>query len=300
MALIPINNPIQDSLDNNDIVQMPRPYLGYSGLAHPCKRYLWLGFRWTFKKVITQRLKRIFERGDLEEARIIRDLKAIGCEVYRVDEEGNHVEIFGTIGEEQEEIIGLASHIKGHIDGRILGLPGAEKTEHLAEFKTMKSSKWKELYKAGANQEAIKKVFPVYYGQLNSYMGKLKIDRAFFVATNKDTEERHYIRVHFDKDEFEHLESVGMDILTSTIPPKRIGNATWFECKWCDAKAVCQSDAMPLKNCRSCVRGCIEDEGKWTCEMNGKELSLKDQEKGCSRWDMIPEIKDILLKVNKA
>lgn len=297
MVLIPKNDPIGEALDSGHTEQLPRPYLGYSGLGHPCKRYLWLSFRWCFKKKITPRLKRIFERGDLEEARVISDLKDIGCKVYMIDEYGDKRELFGHPGEKQEEILGLAHHIKGHTDGRVIGVPGAEKTEHLLEIKTMKEQKFKELLKAGKSAEGIKKVFPIYYGQMQSYMGKTGLKRALFIATNKNTEERVYIRVKFDEDEFKHLEGIGTDILVSLIPPKRIGDATWFECKWCDGHSVCHKDTPPLKTCRSCANGCIEEKGKWTCDLDGIERNHEDQEKGCYMYVAIAEIKD--MEMNK-
>lgn len=297
MVMIPVNNPIEKALDHGCEEQLPRTYLGYSGLAHQCRRYQWLGFRWCFKKKVTKRLKRIFERGDLEEARVICDLKEIGCEVYMIDKEGNKKEIFGKRDDPQEQVVGLAEHVKGHLDGRVIGLPGAEKTEHLLEIKTMKDKKFRDLVKAGADQKAIKKVFPVYYGQMMSYMGKTGLKRALFITTNKDNEERRYIRVKFDEDEFKHLEGVAVDILTSPIPPKRIGDAIYFECKWCDAHSVCHNaDTPPLRTCRSCSSVCLEEKGKWTCEVDGKELSKEKQEKACHMYSPIVEIKDMNMK----
>ncbi len=35
-----------------------RPYLGMSGLGRPCRRYLWLQFRWCYKSSISARLSR--------------------------------------------------------------------------------------------------------------------------------------------------------------------------------------------------------------------------------------------------
>jgi len=299
MALIPKGDPIKEAMEYGIIEVLPRPYLGYSGLASPCKRYLWLSFRWCYKKQISKQLQRIFDRGNMEEPRIIKDLKAIGCEVFREDENGKHIEIYGHEGEIQEEIVGLAGHVKGHFDGKVLGLPGAAKTKHILEAKTMNDKYFKMLIKNGGNETAIKKVFPTYYGQFNSYMGKSNVKRAIFIPVNKNNEERLYIRVHFDEREFDHLENIAFDILTANIPPKRIGDRTWFECKFCDARHVCHDkDVPPLETCRSCIKACIEDEGKWTCELNGKELSLEDQEKGCLKHNVIVEIKDMLMNKN--
>lgn len=290
MVLLPIKNPIDEAINGVTEYKLPRPYLGYSSLNHPCKRYLWYTFRWCYMQMIEPKGRRIFERGDLEEMRIIRDVKAGGIDVYMINKNGGREEVTGAVGELQEELIGPAGHVKGHPDGRLINLPTAEKTEHLLEIKTMNDKFFKMLDKFGVEQ-----AFPTYWGQVNSYMGKMELRRTLFCATNKNNEDRKFIRLKFDPDVFKHLEGVAFDILTTQVPPPKIGDIHWHECRYCNAKEVCHKGHMPLPTCRSCVHGCVEDEGIWSCDSNhsgfkGTALSLERQEKGCQMYIKMAEI----------
>ena len=281
MAKIPIHNPVQEIMEGKESVELPRPYIGYSGLNAPCHRATWYGFRWVEYRRIRPQAKRIFERGDIEEARIVRDLKAAGMDVFHMIE-GEKIEATGAIGEKQEEIIGVGGHVRGHPDGRVLLVPGAEKTEHLLEIKTMKDKKFRDFLKHG-----IEKVHPVYWGQMHSYMGKMKLKRCLFCVTNKDNEERVFKRYKYDHDVFKDMEAIAVDILTTEIPPDRIGESTWYECKFCNFKDVCHHSKPVLENCRTCQNGVIDDFGVWRCELTNQVLSLKEQFDGCKYYEKL-------------
>lgn len=289
MAIIPeIENTIQAKLNAFDAEELTinnytrksdkvRPYLGMSSIGDSCMRKLWYGFHWVCENKKPRRVLRIFERGDWAEHRIVRDLKLIGVNCFRRGEEGNKIEITGAVDEEQETLTGFAGHSKGHTDGRCDNVPGAEKTEHLAEFKSANDKNFKKFVKLG-----VKEAHPVYYGQLQRYMHETKLKRALFIVENKNDETRYAERVYYDKDHAEDLCRKEMHIITAEEPPAKIGESTWFECKWCDKNEVCHSNDNVLQNCRTCDSSDIENEGKWSC--NGKELSIDEQKAGCKMW----------------
>lgn len=257
---------------------LPRPYIGYSSLNAPCPRAIWYSFRWVGWIYVRPQLQRIFDRGNMEEKRIITDLVAKGMTCFaRINNED--VPITGEIGEEQEEFIGIGGHVHGHCDGRIIGVPDAPKTVHLLEIKTMKDSKFKSYKKYG-----LEKVHPTYWGQIHSYMGKMKLNRCLFVVTNKDNEERSYKRFKFDKDIYKDMEAVAIDILTTEIPPQKIGDATWFECKFCDWREVCHKGKEILRTCRTCENVSIEDFGIWRCDLTNEPLTKKNQFDACRNY----------------
>jgi hypothetical protein len=281
MPKIPVNNPVQDAMEGTVEQSLPRPYIGYSGLNAACHRATWYGFRWVDFRYIRPQLKRIFERGDIEEARIVKDLKAAGMDVFHIIN-GKKIEATGAIGEEQEEIIGVGGHVRGHPDGRVLGVPGAEKTEHLLEIKTMKASKFKDYLKHG-----LEKVHPIYWGQMHSYMGKMKLKRCLFCVTNKDNEERSFKRFNYDHDVFRDMEAIAFDILTTDVPPDKIGDSKWFECKFCDYRNVCHEGKPVIRNCRTCEQGTISDFGTWRCGLDNRVLSQKEQFMGCKHYEAL-------------
>ena len=266
MAKIPTFNPIHAKVEQVYHVEGLRPYLGYSVLGHPCNRYLWYYLHWCFNQKIDARLKRLFSRGDYEEEIVTRDLVAAGMEVHS----------------DQHEVTGCHGHVKGHIDGFVDNVPGAEKTTHLLEVKTMNDKRFKEYQKKG-----LEATNPGYYAQIQSYMGKTGKKRCLFVVTNKNDEQRDYQRLNFDKDKFDELESRGTHILMCDEPPDKIGGKTWHECKFCNAKKICHYSEQPLKNCRTCEFVGIENDGKWSCgKCDGAEIRVHDQRQGCDLYQL--------------
>lgn len=288
MAKIPFNviNTTKNLIEHQpDTISFPhRSYLGMSSIASECVRKLWYGFRWASMDVTSVRMQRIFERGDIEEARIIRDLKKNGVEVFR--REGyQKIELTGAIGEKQEEFIGAYGHSKGHADGRCLNVPEAPKTEHILEIKTMGSKYFKILVDKGV-QEAN----PVYYGQTNRYMLASGTNRTLFIATNKDTEERYYERIRIDKQYAEELEERECEIVMSPVPFGEKFSPSWYKCKSCNHYDVCHRGAAPLKTCRSCEYADLAMDGKWVCTnprnlieaQEEVEIDLEKQKAACS------------------
>lgn len=260
MPKLPIFNSIYQRLETFTDEQIPRGYLGMSQLGHSCDRYLIYSFRRMYKKYVTPRKRRIFERGDLEEQRVINDLTSVGIAVY----------------ETQNEIIGFAGHCKGHIDGVCEGLPGAEKTKHLLEIKTMNDKSFKETKKKG-----IQKAHWAYYVQSQVYMLYKNLNRALFVITNKNDEDRIYERIYFDKQVAEHAKDRSINIITIDYLPDKIGGPDYFQCKWCDAYGICQQQDEPIRNCRTCAYVEISDNGKWFCFKHDKVL---ENDKPCNRY----------------
>lgn len=62
-----------------------RDHLGASLIGKPCARALWYDFRWATPARHTGRILRLFETGQLEEARLVRDLRATDATVLEVD-----------------------------------------------------------------------------------------------------------------------------------------------------------------------------------------------------------------------
>lgn len=280
MALLPkIENPIRHAIEAKDIVQGNRSYLGMSGIGKKCSREQWFGWRWAIMRIITPRLQRIFNRGDIEEPRIIKDLTDAGMIVF----------------DDQAEVVHLTGHSKGHIDGKVLNVPGAEKTVHLAEFKTMKAAKFNKLLKTASTlgfEAALKEMFSEYWCQIQVYMGYLELTRCLYVITNKDTEDRIYERVKFYPKQFEFIKERIMDIVCADVPPIGISQREdWFECKMCAFKNVCFGHVLPEKSCRMCAGVVVLDDGVWGCSFNeNKQLSIQDQKDACSQYNQI-EIK---------
>ncbi len=287
MAEIPKKqNTTESAIENLTFTDYHRPYLGMSGIGHGCTLYLWYSFHWAYKKeTIAARQKRIFDRGDLEEQRIVKDLKLVGIEVFRRDIDGSKIEIFGFVNEKQESLSAVGGHARGHIDGRALGVKEAPKTEHLLEFKTANHSNFNKIKGLG-----VELANPKYYSQMQRYMHGLKLTRTLFIVTNKNTEERYYERVRYDKDHALMLVEKEQEIIASPYPPKDRFPSTWYECQWCNAKDICRKAKKPEVNCRTCEHVDLYENGRWACcidNNNPKRLTIKEQQTGCNMHKFI-------------
>jgi hypothetical protein len=271
MAKLPPLLAIESKIEGCSYPNEQRPYLGMSQLGHSCARYLWYSFRWAYIEMLTAKQKRIFARGHLEEAQVVEDLVRAGCSVTG----------------QQTSFVGFAGHIKGHCDGIVHDLPDAPVTPHLLEIKTMNDASFKKCRKDG-----VKKSYPVYYGQLQLYMHYLELTRALFVATNKNSQERYYERVHLVQEDADLLLSKGEDIICNEVPPRKIGDVTWFECKYCAAASVCHRGEAPHKSCRTCRNVNILDGGRWHCSLHDEELTNAKQSDGCEDYTLSPFISD--------
>ena len=267
MAKIEKFNTINSIMEKGDVPQEKRNYLGYSGVGGKCARKVWYSFRWADDVIIPRRVHRIFQRGDLEEERVINDLNRVGC----------------TVSGAQREVVGITGHARGHIDGIAEGVPTAEKTPHLFECKTMKAAQYKKYL-----NEGLQRFNPAYWQQIHSYMGHLDLKRCLYVVVNKDTEERDFQRIEFSRDQFEEGERTAFNIITSEEPPNKLPNASrsFFECRICGYNDVCNSGKEVSRNCRTCKHWNIEEDGKFSCELYGEWLDRDKQLKGCESYEL--------------
>lgn len=293
MAIIPRNTHTTEHRieHSREIYQVPREYLGMSSLGRECLRKQWYAWRWSKFAPLSVRMQRLFTRGHLEEASIITDLQYAGVEVFRMLDDLK-IPMTGEIGEEQEEIVGYEKHVKGHPDGRCLGVIEAPKTVHLLEMKTMNTKYFEQLKEelakspigSAGQSRALKASFPDYYCQMNRYMGGMKLNRGLFVATNKNDQARKYIRIQFNKTLYIELLEREKNIIHAEKPPPRKYNATHYLCNWCGFYQICHFNVEPQRHCRTCKYADIEMQGKWSCSKKNKEIKRKRQLKGCHQY----------------
>lgn len=262
-----------------------RGYLGASIIGNPCARYLWYNFRDCCKEDISGRIYRLWETGDLAEPRFVKELRGIGCEVHEVDGNGN-----------QFAVEAHGGHFSGHLDAAILGVPGAEKTWHVGEFKTHKGTSFNKLKKVGVLESK-----PVHYAQMQVYMGLTGMKRALYLAVNKDTDELWADRIHFDRECFDGFMAKAKRIIEAKEPPPRLSERPdWYECKWCPAQALCHGgveigtaeSALPIPSvsCRQCCHATpiMDGNAAWRCERHGKGLCQADQKRACDDHLILP------------
>lgn len=249
----------------------PRPYMGISMIGHECPRYLWLMFHWAVREFFPGRMLRLFDRGQKEEERFTDDLKRIGCIVTHT-------------GNEQMEVAS-GGWVKGHMDGIIeCGLPEAPKKRHILECKTHSDKSFEDLKKRG-----VKESKPQHWAQMQCYMYLSKIDRALYLAVNKNTDELYAERVHMDEEAAKYLIDRGNDIAVDLFIPFGISqDPTFYKCKLCPCWDVCHgTHKTQERNCRTCKHFEADREGCARCTrlgFPGPEIPYDIQIKGCSHY----------------
>lgn len=257
-----------------------RTYLGASVIGKECKRALWYAFRWAAKEKFDGRMLRLFQTGHLAEPRFVADLRAIGATVYDVNPADG----------KQFGFVDHGGHARGHMDGAVQGIPGGGKKWHVAEFKTHSAKSFATLKKDG-----VKKAKPEHFAQMQWYMGKSGMDRALYLAVNKDTDELYSERLEFDKVAFEQIQAKFDSIIFATEPPAKISNdPKFYLCNWCNFNGVCHGHQVPAVSCRSCVHSTPErtpeTAGRWSCAKAGPDSSIPVavQRAGCDTHLPLP------------
>jgi hypothetical protein len=259
--------------------EKPRPHMGCSLLGHPCDRWLWLSFRWAVREKFEGRMLRLFRRGHMEEATIIRDLRAIGIDIRS-----------------SQQRVAFGSHVSGSLDGVIQsGVPEAPNKRHVAEFKTHSKKSFDDLIKQG-----VEKSKPMHFIQMQVYMHGTGIDRALYLAVCKDDDRIYTERVRYDKEVAEKAIERGQRIaLADRMPEPLSADPSWYQCKFCPAHAFCHK-AEPTKfaNCRTCAHSTAMPDSTWRCERHEADnIPVDFQHNGCDDhiihpdmvpWQMIP------------
>ena len=254
----------------------PRPHLGCSLLGKPCDRALWLSFRWAVVEAFGGRMQRLFERGHLEEDRFLRSLRLIGVELVQPPP-----------GEQFR--VDFGSHVSGSLDGLALsGVPGAETTAHVLEFKTHSS---KSFAKLQANGVRVAK--PEHWVQMQVYMRGRRIDRALYLAVNKDDDALHAERVRLDRDAADFAISRGRRLaLASRLPePMPSAGPDYYLCKWCACWGMCFGTRCTKEvNCRTCAHSTACADSTFECARWDSAIPLDAQRAGCRSHVLHPDL----------
>lgn len=211
--------------------QPPRKYLGASRVGDDCERRLAYEYH-QFKKDEGSEFKgktlRIFDMGHDGEERMAEYLRLAGFDLHTHNEEGKQ---FGMSDAEGK--------FKGHLDGVIHGGPAISGLKYpcLWENKALGDKSW--------NDFRNRKLFtskPVYYAQVQVYMGYFDLSSCLFTALNRDTGEIGVEVVQLSYSSCQKYINKAVGIVNSQTPDefKRIGKGVDdYKCKWCDYKKLC-------------------------------------------------------------
>lgn len=271
-----------------------RSHLGASMIGRECARELWYNFHWARPPKFEGRMLRLFNRGHLEEPRLVAMLKMIGCEVWSQDAKGN-----------QYRISGVGGHFGSAIDGVVSGCPDLPDRPILGEFKTYNDKQFTKL--AGKSDDfraflahllnpqmpyaeftgkGVKVAKFEHYVQMQIYMGYYKLTHALYLAVNKNDDQLYAEIIEFDKAIYDlYWSRAEKIIMADTIPPRINESPGFFKCMFCDFKRICHLNDPVSVNCRTCAGSVPTPDGQWHCIKWSHPLTKQAQLQGCQEYD---------------
>lgn len=245
--------------------------LGASFIGEECVRKIWFDWRGFAREQFGGRMLRLFETGDLQEARVVADLRRAGFAVWDKQENG-----------EQYEFKDETGHLVTKVDGIIRDVPENDKP-HVLEIKTHNKNSFSALVK-----KSVAEAKPEHYTQMQVSMALGGFSRSLYVAVCKDDEQYYVERIKEDPAEQKKLKTKVIKLVEARLRPAGISDdASSFGCKFCSMKAVCTREAEPLRHCRTCSMCVPGLDGSWVCELNKHTLTLDDQRRGCEHWESL-------------
>lgn len=242
-----------------------RFHMGASGLGEECDRKMWLGFRWVMRENFPGRVLRLFERGQNEEAQIVKWLRGIGVSMHST--------------EEDQVFIDLGCHVGGSIDG----IGNYEGQEFIVEMKTHSKKSFEDLKKKGVKASKY-----MHYVQMQTYMHGTGTGLALYFSVCKDNDEIYTEWVEFDPECAEKYIERGQRIATQDeLPPPISDDPTWWKCRFCNFHGFCHGDdIVEKKSCRTCAHASSLEDGTWYCEKHHGDIQEKFQLEGCKQFEL--------------
>lgn len=238
-----------------------RSHLGASLIGKECDRDLWYTFNWAQRAQFEARTLRLFNRGHLEEGRLIAMFLMIGCQFFQYDTNGK-----------QFRISDAGGHFGGSGDGVVIGIPDLDpNTPCLAEFKTHSDKNFKKV-----STEGVKSAKNEHWVQMQVYMRKMGLAVAIYCAVNKNDDDLYMEIINIEPIAGDFFIVRANRIIPLRVAPKKIAESTGaYQCKFCGHKPVCKLGAQPEKNCRTCEHSSVDTEkGVWWCDNEERRLQM--------------------------
>jgi hypothetical protein len=250
-----------------------RGYLGASVIGHACDRYLWLSFRWAGAEAFDGRMLRLFDQGHRAEARFVDELRMIGARCTRPGP---------TAPVRRRSLRRPLPRAHGWRRAR-----PARGAEDLARAGVQDAQR-QELQGAAGQGRARSK--PMHWAQMQVYMLLTGMDRAMYLAENKDTADLYEERVALDKPEAERL--VAARRSASSRPSSRRPACRPTRPGTCASTARSTRSATAPRCPRrraAAARTRRRADGLWACAKHGSDdIPAGVQATGCTDHRFIP------------
>jgi hypothetical protein len=205
----------------------PRDYIGASGIGKTCSRAIWYDYHAVEGIELTAQEERTMEIGRRLERMVIDYIIAAGFKVEVATQENDYLLCY------DKDL----SIFRGHMDGLLyIG----ESLPVVLEIKTAKAERFEKYAK---EEGGVKVWSPVYYAQVQSYMGMRGLNDTLFCVINKNNSDWRMEWVKYDDIFYHELKIKASLIAEYDNPPEKINNSPWYyACQYCKYKIICHSE----------------------------------------------------------
>jgi len=270
-----------------------RPYFGVSTAGYECARRRWLQWRWAGREQMSAQSIKAIEDGHRGEALQAERLRLVpGITLQTVDEQG------------KQFAVAALGHLKGHIDGAIIGLLQAPKTYHVWEHKQVNEKKHALLQKAKeqyGEKDALEHWDHVFFVQAQLYLHYTGMTRHYLTAGTPGGRATISCRTEYQKDKALRFEQQAREVIYAPEPPPKISDdAAYYLCKFCPFHAQCHGEARPAVTCRSCAHSTPTATGEWHCAQFDAPIPEDVQREGCGEHRYIPVLLERVAELQTA
>jgi hypothetical protein len=255
-----------------------RMYLGMSSGGR-CARQQWYAWLWAGSRELdAASLRRIadgYAGEDIAAARIqaVADVALL----TRDPETG-----------EQWEVADAGGHVRGHLDGVVVGHTVAPKAKHVWESKVVAEkslAKFRKIKGEVGEKAALRQWNFEYWVQAQLYMLHTGMTRHWIVVSSAGCRDWDAARTELDRDQAEYFaERMRSMVQNVDELPERAGETPFHPaCRFCDFTAICHEGAPVEKNCRTCRHSKPVDGPDWICSLDDCALTAAQQIAGCDR-----------------
>lgn len=236
VALPPRQDPTLDALNKAlEAEQTPRASknIGFGEIGHECSRYLWYKINAEAGEVFSSDTLRLFRNGHADEASMAADLRKVpGIELYTHDPEREN---------KQYKLDALGGRLTGRLDGVIVGLLQAPAPK-IWEHKATSQKRFNELLKLKekhGEKDALVHWDEKYYSQAQLNMLHAELDGHYMTVGTPGLREVTSVRTDLNKEYAKALVKKAERIIKAKEPPERIGDSSWYACKYCRFYGEC-------------------------------------------------------------
>jgi hypothetical protein len=127
-----------------------------------------------------------------------------------------------------------------------------------------------------------------HFTQQSTYGYKTEITHAIYMCANKNDDDLHAELIKLNPTLGKQSVLKADKIINDRQPPEKLSlQSTFFKCKNCAARFVCHENAIPEKNCRSCIYSNPVENAEWYCDFWKSKIPKKNIIEGCGEWSQL-------------